>query len=317
MQGDIFGKTNSVATSTRNNVATTQKASVAVHSSLPTTTQNLLAQVVDYAKTSGELLDDKTKSLALDIIQMTNEKILASDNLTWNNIDVTGCNLPKQIKYWSSLGLNPNDGLWVDIRKSKNKPNMMNITIKAQYQSLEKLIVKYFAMEVLRFKQDIICVGDELTVEEDFETGLDKITKHVRNENIDRNKLDNIIGAYKIMYVKDANGNLHHYLVRIDKNRIMRAYNASSSKEKTIWLQDTRKMVLKTVTWELWNDANIRAFLKFDEKAAKNISILEESEEMEWNNNEREFNSTNEAQNSVKNQVSSEEPINVNYEDFD
>ena len=31
------------------------------------------------------------------------------------------------------------------------------------------------------FKRGVICVGDEFEIEEDFETGYDKVTKHKKN----------------------------------------------------------------------------------------------------------------------------------------
>ena len=205
------------------------------------------------------------------------------------------------------------DKLYPDIRKN-NKTGLYDIAIKSQYQTVEKLIVKYFQLPVIRFKEDVICIGDEIVEEEDFATGLSKIVGHKRNQNIDRNKMDNIIGAYKIMYIIDVDNNINQYVIRIDKNRIDRAYKASPSKEKTVWNMDTRKMVLKTVTWEMWNDKNIRAFMKFPEDVINDLSIIEETNEMDWNA-ETKFNNVSQAQENAQVNVATGEVINMKFDE--
>lgn len=280
--------------------------------------QRMLAQVIKYAETSNEKLDQKTKSLAVDIITMTNNALLGNlYGATWKNVDIVGCNIIGQIKNWAKIGVSTNDKLWVDIRRNKNKPGMFDVSIKPQYQTIEKIIVKYFNknFNVLRFKEDVVCIGDDLVVEENFETGLDKIVKHVRNEKIDRNKLDNIVGAYKIIYIQNnTTSELISYLVRIDKDRINRAMNASSSKDKATWKSDCKKMVLKTVTWELYNDKNIRPFLVFPEELASDITIIEESAEMNWNA-EKKYETTAETQTEIKDNVATNDIIDMKYED--
>lgn len=280
--------------------------------------QKLLSKVVKYAETSNEVLSQQAKSLAVDIITMTNNAILSNTyGATWNSIDILGCNLIGQIKNWAKIGVSTNDKLWIDIRRNKNKPGFFDVSIKPQFQTLEKIIVKYFHKDfrVLRFKEDVLCVGDNLVIEEDFSTGLDKITKHERNTQIDRNKLDNIVGAYKIIYVQNIKTNeLFSYLVRIDRNRIDRAMNASSSKDKAVWKSDSRKMVLKTVAWELYNDKNVRPFLVFPEELANDIHIIEESSEMDWNN-EKKYETVSEAQAEIKDSVAQDDIIDMKYED--
>lgn len=284
-------------------VATPQKASLV---------ERFLTQVVNYAETSGEILDQKTKTLAVDIITGAN-KVVVGNQYNWKEIDIQGCGLISQIKRYAKLGLTMEDKLYVDIRRN-GKTQLYDITIKPQYQAIEKLIVKYFQLPVIRFKEDVICIGDELFEEEDFLTGLSKITNHKRNNDIDRNKLDNIIGAYKIMYIKDVDGKINQYVIKVDKNRIDRAYKASPSKEKTVWNMDTRKMVLKTVTWEMWNDKNIRAFMKFPEDVMEDLSVLEDTNEMDWNA-ETKFNNVNQAQENVQVNVATGEIINMDFED--
>ena len=82
------------------------------------------------------------------------------------------------------------------------------------------------------------------------------MTKHKKNpdKNLDRNLLDNIVGAYEIAYEKLPDGSFVQHVALIDKNRIMRAYNASPSREKTVWKNDTQRMVLKTAAWVLYNN---------------------------------------------------------------
>lgn len=295
--------TNQVATKPQNEVTHKPKQSLI---------DQFLTQVVSYAEKSGENLDSKTKSLAVEIITATNKSIMGN-SYNWSDIDVAGCGLISQIKRWAKLGVTMEDKLYPDIRRN-GKTNKFDIMIKPQYQTVEKLVVNYFSLEVLRFKEDVICIGDEVFEEEDFSTGLSKITGHKRNNEVDRNNLDNITGAYKIMYVKDHRGEINQYVIRIDKNRIMRAYNASASKEKTVWKQDTRKMILKTVTWEMWNDKNVRAFMKFPDDIIQDLSVIEDTNEMDWNA-ETKFSNVNQAQENVQVNVASEDVIDMKYED--
>ena len=269
-----------------------------------------LNQVVKYAETSGEQLDQKTKSLAVDIITFSNKK-LKENAVSWKDVDIAGCGFVSQIKRFAKLGLSMEDKLYIDIRNN-NKTGLKDICIKPQYQALEKLMVKYFTKPILRFKEDIICVGDKVVEEEDFATGLNKIVRHDRNNEIDRNNLENIIGAYKIAYVLE-NNSIVQYVVRIDKNRIMRAYKASPSREKTVWHNDTVKMVKKTCTWEMWNDKNIRAFMVFPEEIIKDLGILEESQEMEWNA-ETKYNNVEQAKENIEENVANGEEVSMDYE---
>ena len=294
-------------------VATQVEKPKSVVAKKETLEQKLLNQVIKYAETSNTVLSTETKALAVDIISATNNALMANKYVNgWGDIDILGCNLIGQIKRWARIGISSNDHLWIDIRRNKNK-DKSDIFIKPQYQTIEKVIVKYFDKDyrVLRFKEDVICIGDEVEVQDDFETGLDKITKHIRNEKIDRNKLDNIIGAYKIAYVKEGN-NIVQYVVRIDKNRIERAYKASPSREKTVWNLDSAKMVKKTCTWEMWNDKNIRAFMIFPEEIVNDLSVLDESQEMDWAK-ETQHKSVEEAQENVEVNVATGEVIDVEY----
>lgn len=297
----------------KNEISTQTQKTTQVATQKPNTlVGRFLEQVVNYAETSGENLDQKTKSLAVDIITATNKHLVASQ-VNWSEVDVQGCGLVSQIKRFAKLGLSMEDKLYPDVRNN-SKTGKKDIHIKPQYQALEKLMVRFFSKPILRFKEDIVCIGDEVLEEEDFYTGLNRIVGHKRNFSIDRNKLDNIIGAYKIAYVQEGK-NIVQYVIRIDKNRITRAYNASPSREKTVWNLDSKKMVLKTVTWEMWNDKNIRAFMVFPEDIAQDLSILEESQEMDWNA-ETKFQRVEQAQEQVQVDVATGEVVEMSYDEL-
>lgn len=242
--------------------------------------QSLIAQVESFTQISGETFNEKAKTFAIDIITGTTKKIV-SEGYNWGEIDLVGCGFVNQIKRWSKLGVSMEDKLFIDIRNN-NKTNMKDIQIKAQYQTIEKLMEKYCIKKIVRWKDGVICIGDEFETETDWETGLDKIVKFVKNKDIDRNKLENIIGAFKVAYIQNGD-KIEQLVVEIDKNRILRGMNASASREKTVWNNDTQKMVLKTVTWEMWNNPNVRTFMKFPNDVVNDISVVEESEEMDWN----------------------------------
>ena len=122
-----------VVKETQNQVVNPPKASLV---------ERFLTQVVNYAETSGEILDQKTKTLAVDIITGAN-KVVVGNQYRWSEIDIQGCGLISQIKRYAKVGLTMEDKLYVDIRIN-SKTGLYYINIKPQYQSLEKLMVKYF-----------------------------------------------------------------------------------------------------------------------------------------------------------------------------
>ena len=120
---------------TQTQIATPKKASLE---------ERFLNQVIAYAETSGENLDSKTKTLAVDIITGAN-KMVVGNQYKWSEIDINGCGLISQIKRYAKVGLTMEDKLYVDIRRN-SKTGLYDINIKPQYQSLEKLLVKYFKL---------------------------------------------------------------------------------------------------------------------------------------------------------------------------
>lgn len=214
-----------------------------------------IGQVQDVARLQGGELNGVEREFAVNTICDIDKK-LREQGIKWNDVDVTGCKIPQQIKRYARLGLSTSDSeIYVDVRWN-GKTGKQDVYIKKQYQGVEKEIIKYCSKPIDHFKRGIICVGDEFEVEEDFETGYDKVTKHIKNPNktLDRNLLDNIVGAYEIAYEKLPDGKYVQHVARIDKNRIMRAYNTSASKEKGVWNKDTQRMVLKTAAWVLYNN---------------------------------------------------------------
>lgn len=164
-------------------------------------------------------------------------------------------------------------------------------------------------MNIFRFKTDVICEGDEFVTDFDFSTGQDIVIKHVKNPNADPNDLQQIIGAYKIAFVKEPNGKVVQLLVQIDKNRIMRAYN--SAQTKNVWNNDTKKMVLKTVTWEMWNSEVIRPFMIFPEEivAHDNLGIVNESADVEFVNQDLKHKEIGQANSSAKESIGTGEGL--------
>lgn len=219
------------------------------------TTKYLLAQVESFAQIEGTPLTGEDKIFAVNTICDMDKK-LREIGKDWSKIDVVGCKVPQQIKRYARLGLSTSESeIYIDIKYNKNT-NKHDMYIKKQYQGIEKEIVRYCTKKISHFKSGVICIGDEFEVEEDFETGYDKVIKHIKNSDkaLDRNLLDNIVGAYAIAYEKTNDGKFIQHVAQIDKKRIMRAYNSSPTTEKKVWNNDTQRMVLKTAAWVLYNN---------------------------------------------------------------
>jgi hypothetical protein len=211
--------------------------------------RNMLNQVEQFASIENTPLTKKEMTYASDIVMAVIKRVEES-KVSWNDVDIK--DVVGQIKRYARLGLSITENeLYVDMRNN-GKTGKKEINIKKQYQGIEKELIKWCSKKIIRFYGGIICEGDEFETEVDFETGIEKVVSHKKNKSVDRNKLENITGAYKIAYIEE-NGNLVQYPVIIDRNRIMRAYNASPTNEKPIWKADTQRMVLKTTSWCLYN----------------------------------------------------------------
>lgn len=277
-----------------------------------------LTSAVNYAASSNEVMTNAQKSNVLSLFAELKTNMAKRGITSIASIDMQGSNYIEQVKKWSRLNLSPYDKLFTDIRAIKDKNGNLtgkySVTIKPQYQTLEKIMILYCRLPIIRFKGDIICVGDKLQTEDDFSTGLTKITGHIKNEKIDRNKYENVIGAYKIAYLNyENNGKLTQLAVIIDKDRIERARKAATTKD--IWNSDPIKMIKKTATWELYNSEQIRPFLQFPSDIANNASIIEQSEEMDWNK-ETKFANVSQANENIEKEIGTNElPTIDNIED--
>lgn len=270
---------------------TTKKEETALSDVGQKITTYLLDQTQSFARIEGTELTGEEKIFAVNTICDIDKK-LREQGIDWKQVDVIGCKVPQQIKRYARLGLSTSDGeIYVDVRYN-SKTGKYDVTIKKQYQGLEKEIIKFCSKKIDHFKRGVICVGDEFEIEEDFETGYDKVTKHKKNpdKNLDRNLLDNITGAYEIAYEKLPDGSFVQHVALIDKNRIMRAYNASPSREKTVWKNDTQRMVLKTAARVLYNNV-LKPYIEIP------ISLKKDWEET---NDQMEFESLNAEQTEQK-----------------
>ena len=223
-------------------------------------TTKMLSQVIDFANLDSMPLTNVEKQYAVGIITNINKKISTPDKdgrrVEWQDLDVKGCQLPQQIKSYAKLGLQIElQEMFIDIRNN-GKTGLKDINLKMQYQGVEKIITRYCTYgdkKVVRFYKDIICKGDKIVEKPNLLTGLYEIKSHDYYETDDvdyRNKYENIIGAYAIAYILE-DGKLNPYIARIDKNRIERGKKAAMT--QNIWNSDTRKMVIKTAVWELYN----------------------------------------------------------------
>lgn len=242
--------------------------------------ENTLNKIADIVTYSNETFTPDAKIVACDIITSLDHTI-NERGYNWKQIDAKGSGLIMQIKKWAKLGIDcTTDHLYADIRKNGNT-GLYDIKIKGQYQTVEKLMVEYCKKTIIKFKTRVMCIGDKLETHEDWVTGEDKVVDFIPNKEIDRNKLENITGAFKVAYIENEDGSIHQIVTIIEKERIMRAYEAA--KTKNVWNTDTQKMVLKTVTWEMFNGESIRPFMNYPKEIIEDLKVVNESEEMDFN----------------------------------
>lgn len=270
--------------------------------------ENTLNKINDITTFSNEVFTTRAKNCAMDIITSI-DHALNEKGMKWGQVDAKGSNLIMQIKQWAKLGIDiSNDKLYPDIRKN-NKTNMYDIRVKGQYQTVEKLITNFFKRNVFRFKTEVICVGDEFKCDFDYATGEDKVISFVKNMKVDRNKLDNITGAFKILYYYDEDNKIHQIVTKIEKDRIMRAYNAAQT--KNVWNMDTQKMVKKTVTWEMFNGEDIRPFMNYPEDIIQDLAVVNDNEDIDFNK-EHKYSNVVEAQTHIEESMGTDEKVGFN-----
>lgn len=269
--------------------------------------ENVLSKITQSLTLTAEKFTDKDKAVASDIVLMT-AKAVKTNGYSWNQIDLVSNNYIGDIKRWAKLGIDSNDHLYPDIRRN-SKTGMVDLKIKPQYQTIEKLIIKYCSKKVVSFRTDVICVGDDFETDFDFENGVEKVVKHTKSPDRNPNSLDDITGAYKIAYYEEPNGKRTQILCVIDKNRIMRAYNAAQT--KNVWNADTLKMVKKTVTWEMWNSEVIRPFMNFPTDILEDLSIVDENSDVDFTSKERKYKDVESATDNAKRNINSGDVIDV------
>lgn len=270
--------------------------------------ENTLNKINDITTFSNEVFTTRAKNCAMDIITSI-DHALNEKGMKWGQVDAKGSNLIMQIKQWAKLGIDiSNDKLYPDIRKN-NKTNMYDIRVKGQYQTVEKLITNFFKRNVFRFKTEVICVGDEFKCDFDYATGEDKVISFVKNMKVDRNKMDNIVGAFKILYYYDEDNKIHQIVTKIEKDRIMRAYNAAQT--KNVWNMDTQKMVKKTVTWEMFNGEDIRPFMNYPEDIIQDLAVVNDNEDIDFNK-EHKYSNVVEAQTHIEESMGTDEKVGFN-----
>lgn len=267
--------------------------------------ENTLNKINDITAFSNEVFTTRARNCAMDIITSL-DHTLNERGMKWNTVDSKGSNLIMQIKQWAKLGVDcSNDKLYPDIRRN-NKTGMYDIKVKGQYQTVEKLIAKFCNKNIFRFKTEVICIGDDFKCDFDYATGEDKVISFTKNMKVDRNRLDNIVGAFKIIYYYDDDNKIHQIVTKIEKDRILRAYNAAQT--KNVWNTDTQKMVKKTVTWEMFNGEDIRPFMDYPEDIIEDLRVVNDNEEVDFNK-EHKFSNVVDAQNNVEETLGTDESV--------
>lgn len=213
----------------------------------------MMSKVDGVAASSGTQLSPRDKTFANDIILNTYKKMM-EEGIDPNEINFIGCNFPGQVKRFARLGLSLNDKeIWLDIRNN-TKAGKKDINIKIQYQGEEKLLSKFCKKNhgVKNIIKDVVLEGEELVQKRDFKTGDYEIIDHkipdILNRNIDFKNKDKVKGAYAVAY----HNNGSQTAIIIDKDRIDRAMKAA--KTAMVWQSDFKKMVLKTVVHELYQE---------------------------------------------------------------
>lgn len=214
----------------------------------------MMEDVNTYSGNSGIVLSKAERNYALNIITSTAKK-LKEDGIAPSDVDWQGCKFPAQVKRFCRLGLDLNEKeIYLDIRNN-GKTGKKDINLKMQYQGETKLLTKFCQKGggVEFITGDVVMKGENLKMERDLRTGKGFISGHdipdMFHRNITYANKENVIGAYAIAYHKDGS---QTYVV-IDKVRIDRAEQASASREKTIYKNDYKKMVIKTAVHELYN----------------------------------------------------------------
>lgn len=201
------------------------------------------------AKSQGTALTSEQRACGMSIITALVAKC-AKQQIETNKLDMT--NFYEQVKHCARLNLSFLEGeVFVDTRNNKNT-GKVDVTVRKQYQGAMKLASRWCSKNIVDWHDEVVFEGDEFSYDFDYNTGLYNI-KFRKNPNISRDNLAKVTNAFATAYVIE-NGHRVPYTCIIDKQRIMRAFNASSAKEKGPWETDVQRMVRKTAYWCLYND---------------------------------------------------------------
>ena len=222
--------------------------------------------------TQNVQLTQNEREFGMSIITNLTNRCIQS-GIKANELNMT--DFLEQVKHCSKLQLSINEQeLYLDIRNNKDT-GLKTVKISRQYQGIQKLMTRYCSKKIVRFKDGIVCSGDIFEIEDDFDSGLTVIKKHIKNNDIDRNNFANIEKAYAIAYIEEY-GKLVPYTVIIDKNRILRARNAATTDK--VWQSDVLPMVRKTSYWSLW--AFIKPYIELP--IGLQESFIATEDEMDW-----------------------------------
>lgn len=184
----------------------------------------------------------------------------------------------EDVKHNSKLQMSlAEQDVYLDIRNN-GATGLKDVTIKRQYQGVQKIMRRFSTKKIVRFADGIVCQGDVFENKFDFATGLNKIV-YEPNANIDHNDLKNITNAFAIAYVEEL-GTIVPYVCVINKQRIMRAFNASAAGGKGPWSTDTARMVRKTAYWCLYNDV-FKPYIEIPSNLQESFAATED--EMDFN----------------------------------
>lgn len=264
---------------------------------------NYMLAVVEAAKKQGKPLTLNEVEFAKPIVNNLVKRIVEEQR------DLSKLNLSDfidQTKSYARLGLSIHEKeLYFDIRNN-GKTNMIDVTLKKQYQGIKKELTKFCTKQIVRFLDGVVYDGDIFESEIDFENGLEKVVKHVKKD-CNQKTIQDIKCAYAIAYCQE-NGKLVPYTAIVGKKRILRAFNAAQT--KTIWNTDTEQMVKKTAYWVLANNImqpymEISIELKEDWKKTEDV--------MNWNEEEKEtiYDIDNEIENKLEENEVQEEESNL------
>lgn len=195
----------------------------------------------------------------------------AKDKTDVNKLDMT--NFYEQVKHCAKLQLSFQEGeIYIDTRNNKNT-DKIDVTVRKQYQGTMKLAARWCSKKITHWADGVVFEGDTFSYDFDYNTGLYSI-KFTPNPNADHSNLQRVRNAFAIAYVYE-NGRTVPYACVIDKSRIMRAFNASSAKDKGPWSSDTVRMVRKTAYWCLYNDI-LKPFIDIPADLQESVSALDD-----------------------------------------